>query len=417
MKNTKELNANPKKDKLKNAIFISIFTVILVIMELLLRSKLKTLNLFLGSKKIENCKYFEYFEFYELSGRYFLLFTVYNFVNVYAALCFIFLDCFSVFLNGLIRFIYLDPRPFWENIELPPCFCAVDYGNPSTTGINLFVLFATFYKCFTYNSDNRIKKIILIILGFSMIFYTSFIRVLQNIHYVHQLAYGFGIGYIIYFIFFEILDINFDDSGNFSYILNRPTLMTFIMTSAYIISNIIHISLNLSPRLEFVDAISKYCKINPIFAFDNESYTKSTRIFEFLGCYYGVWLEYRIIFQKKFNLFYKYNIRSKHEKFNDTDLIRTSLRIMIMYFGHIIISSRLTLNKYKKPTEEPIIYSILIRLILPYLIEGIFNFFILKEIMRHLGITNETIHLPESSDKAEVLILLEDMKNKDEDSK
>lgn len=379
--------------KIHKIIYISIFSLLLIILEYLLRDFLKYLNSFYNSFKKEDCKKYEYFEFYELSGRYFLLFVVYNLVNVYAALCYIFLDSFGVFINGLIRFIYLDPRPFWTDDRYPPCFCAVDYGNPSTTGINLFILFATLYKCFTYDNKNKSRKIFFITLGFIMIAYTSVIRVFQNIHYIHQLLYGFGIGYIIFYIFFEILDIDFDDEKQFSYFLEQPIGMLLIFVCLYLLSNIIHLMLNLQPRLEFVNIISKSCEINPIFAFDNESYTKSPRIFEFLGYYYGVWLEYKIVFKSNYNLFTRYNLKSKYqiEKFNETDWLRSCIRILIMYFMHIIIVSKLILSKYYKPPEESMAYSIVVRLIIPYFLEGIFNFFILKSLIRHLRLTNELI--------------------------
>jgi membrane-associated phospholipid phosphatase len=405
-KNIKELTAGrspeppsyrffhePWSQKVHKIIYISIFTLCLVVLEYLLRDFLKYLNSFFNSYNKEDCKKYEYFEFYELSGRYFLLFVVYNLVNVYAALCFIFLDSFGVFINGLIRFIYLDPRPFWTDERFPPCFCAVDYGNPSTTGINLFILFATLYKCFTYNNKNKSRKIFLMTLGFIVIAYTSIIRVFQNIHFIHQLLYGFGIGYIMFYIFFDILDIDFDDEKQFSYFLEHPIGMFIVFSCLYLLSNLIHFMLNLEPRLEFVDIVSKSCVINPIFAFDNESYTKSPRIYEFLGYYYGVWLEYIIIFKSNYNLFTRYNLKSKYqtEKFNDTDWLRSIIRIVIMYLMHIIIVSKLILSKYYKPPEESMAYSVVVRLIIPYFLEGIFNFFILKTMMRHLRLTNEHI--------------------------
>jgi hypothetical protein len=400
--------------KRNKIIYILFFTITLVLLEYFLRDFLKYINSFFNSYNVSDCKNYEYFEFYELSGRYFLLYLVYNMVNVYAALSFIFLDSIGVFINGLIRFLYLDPRPFWENAALPPCFCAIDYGNPSTTSINLFILFATLYKAFTYNNRSQSKRIFFWIIGSLVIVYTSVIRVFQNIHYIHQLLYGLGIGYIIFYVFFEIFEVDFDDEKQFYIILTNPLKITIIFTLLYFLSNIIHVILNLQPRTEFIEIVSKSCKINRIFAFDNESYTKSTRIFEFLGYFYGVWLEYLLIFGQNYSTFTRYNLVSKYsrDKFNDTDYIRTIFRITLMYLGHVIIVSRLILSKYVNPPNESIVYSIGMRLIIPYFFEGIFNFFILKSLMRHLRITNEHIFRfdLEICDQAERL-LADEMKN------
>jgi hypothetical protein len=404
----------PEKTKYKKIIYILFFTITLVLLEYFLRDFLKYVNSFFNSYNVKDCKKYEYFEFYELSGRYFLLYLVYNMVNVYAALSFIFLDCIGVFINGLIRFFYLDPRPFWENSALPPCFCAIDYGNPSTTGINLFILFSTLYKAFTYNNNSLKKRILFSSLGLVIIVYTSVIRVFQNIHYIHQLLYGFGIGYIIFYVFFEIFEVDFDDEKQFYKILTNPLTITIILTLLYFLSNIIHFILNLPPRTEFIETVSKSCPINPIFAFDNESYTKSTRIFEFLGYFYGVWLEYKLVFGENYVSFTRYNLISKYsrDKFNDTDYIRTVFRVTLMYLAHVIIVSRLILSKYVNPPNESIVYSIILRLIIPYFLEGIFNFFILKSLMRHLRLTNEHIFRLdlEICDQAERL-LTEDIKN------
>jgi len=149
-------NKSPK-NKRGQIIYIVFFTIALVGIEYFLRDIFTKLTFLISmrSKSIIVCKYLEYLDFYNWSGRYLFLFFLYNFVNVYAALSLIFLDSLSVFINGLVRFPYLDPRPFWTRPDLPPlllCYRlrkSFNYRNKYVHNFNNYLQIANFQlsKC------------------------------------------------------------------------------------------------------------------------------------------------------------------------------------------------------------------------------------------------------------------------------
>ena len=76
------------------------------------------------------------------------------------------------------------------------------------------------------------------------------------------------------------------------------------------------------------------------------------------------------------------------------------------YKSHFMIQDHLLLNCYEHYSYGRILHETLNPIFLKS------TRFILKEIMRHIGITNELIHLPSLGipDKAESLIILEEVK-------
>jgi len=223
-----------------------------------------------------------------------------------------------------------------------------------------------------------------------MVVYIFLVRILQNIHFIYQLLYGLGIGYIIYYVFYEILEVDFSNKEQFREILNSPILISIICVIVFTLTNVIHYNLELkNPNNDYyLTNIKKYCVINEIFSFDHESYTKSTRIFEFLGYFLGIYLEYVVVFSDDYEKFANYNIDSKYEMFNKTSNIKTLIRVLIMFVNHCYIISSFIMNKYQKTPEESMFYSMMVRLTIPYFFEGIFNFFVLKLAMRFINLTN-----------------------------
>lgn len=342
---------------------------------------------------VGKCQYLSYFEFYSLGGRYFLLFMILAYVNVPAALSYIFLDCFGVFLNGVIRFFYFDDRPFWKNPQLKPCFCATDYGNPSTTGINVFIMFAVFYKAFTYKPTTSTKfKALLWFISFINIIYIFLIRMFQNVHFLHQLLFGIGIGYALYYIYFEILCINFDDNETFINILKKWKLITFITTIVWIFVTIVHYLCNFQPpEKQIVDSITQNCPIRELFSFDNESYSKSVRLFEFIGCLIGAYMEYHYIFKKNDINYLEYNGSDNQFHCNRTPWWKSLLRFLIYFFSQRLILAKLILGKGNshKFFKMPFMVNLILQGGVLLIIHGILIFFVIKYFLKCIHLTGE----------------------------
>lgn len=383
------------KEKAKTkAIYLAIFIGVVTIIEYFTREKLKIIsNYFFISGDPTRCYKFTYLEFYSFSGRYILLFIVYHYVNIFAALNIIFLDTFGLAVNGLLRYFYFEPRPFWENTDSFPCYCATDYSGPSNTGTNIFILFGSFYHCFAYKNKNTYQKTFLAIfctLSVSIIYYT---RLVQNVDYFHQMIFGLGLGVAIFYWYYHILKVDFYNRKQFMQIINQPIIMTALVVALWAIINIIHFNLNFKTKPVYIVNIQKYCKITNIFSFDKETYSKSIQIFEFFGCYLGVLMEYWITFKGDMELFAKYNIKSKNrEMFNHTSNKTSFIRFLLFYFIQVLLFKRYILKKVTKMQYgDSTLFVLVFLLFIPLLFQGVFFFYFMKRLIVYLKLTNEKL--------------------------
>jgi len=376
---------NSKNQKLFN-IFIFLFTSLSL--EFIFRKQLKEITLKYFSGNLDK-KYLNYFDFYSINGKYILLYLILNYINIPSALSFLFLDCFTIFLNGILKLFYLDERPFWNNERLIPSYCPNDYGSPATMAINSFIIFAVFYKSFTYKSKSKFFKSILWIFCFINISYLYLKRLFENVHYINQLFIGFVIGFTIYKIYFDIFEIKFDDRRKFMKILLNYKLIAFILFSLWFIVMYIHSKINLFfPSKEIRDLIEKKCEINNLI-FDRGNFIKKISIFEFLGAIFGVYYEFCFIFRKDENDFLDYNVKSDDCMFNFTSQNTSLIRFLSFYLFQLIFSYLCFFDKYnlKDITIGKINY-FLGKLCLFSFISTFSIFFIIKNIFIYFKLVN-----------------------------
>ncbi len=390
------------KEKAKTKfIYLSVFLGVVTILEYFTRDYLKTFSNYLfHSNDPSRCYKYNYVEFYSFSGKYFILFLIYNYVNIFAALNLIFLDTFGLALNGIIRYFYLEPRPFWENEDSFPCFCATDYSGPSTTGTNIMIIFASLYRSFTYKNKNSYQRNFLAFVCTFCVIGIYYIRLAQNVDYLHQILFGCALGFGIHYWYYYIIKVNFYNRKQFRQIINQPIIMTTLIISVWLVINMIHFNTNFRTKPIYVLNIQKYCVINTVFSFDKETFTKSILIFEFFGSYLGVLMEYRITFGGKIDLFAKYNIKSKHkEMFNHTSGAVSFVRFLLFYFVQVLIFKRIIYNKVSAINyEQSTLFVLVFLLFIPLVIQGIFFFYFMKRIVVWLGLTNESLFKVQQQD-------------------
>ena len=385
-----------KKTKKKLIILLS-FLSLCVIIEYFTRETLKkSSKQIFGSKNNKNCELLEKFDFYNYSGRYILLFYILNFVNLYAAIGFIFLDMSSVALSGIINFFYLEPRPFWEDSNLKPCHCDLEYTGASTTGTQIFIILISFYHFITYKTKEKFRNDFILLICCLLIILMYLIRLLQNLIYLNQIFLGLCIGFSIYYWFFNIVKVDCYNRKQFKQIINQPILVISMLIIFWILFNIIHVNINLNLEPIYILNIQKYCKKEIFYSLDFNMYTKSMIFFEFLGCYLGIYLEYKIIFKENIELFIRYNIKSKYnELFNKTSKFKSFIRFLIYYLLEIIIFKNIFPYNYKIKNnlfeKESFTFQIFLLFFLT-IFKGIFFFFILKRMIIYLKLTNEKIH-------------------------
>jgi len=386
-----------RRDKIT---FFFVFVFLLFVVEIILRNPLYNLSLMIMHNLNGNayCNLWDRLAFFELyTGKIFLLLVIINFKNIYAGLIFVSITEFSTFLNGILKLFYLQPRPFWIDTGLTPCSCFVNYGNPSTTAINSIIIFLVFYRCFRKNkkqSNYRVHNIILGILCTFLVLMTCFTRFIQYAHSLNQLFFGFGIGYSLYYLVFEIFEVEVESKEHFRIFIEHFThKIIFFLLMAHVAANIIHYFLKLDYDQSWLDVLTKYCDYIPFNFFDNESYQKSCSIFLAIAVIFSVYLEYILIFDYDFDKFYYYNVDMKASyKWNDTSIPITIIRLIFSYLTFLYIQSLFLVGDLK---TDSFITLIFYRFILLNIFVGLYLFLIVKFILRYVYLTNEKVFLKE----------------------
>ena len=386
-----------RRDKIT---FFFVFLFLLFIVEIILRWPLYDLSLLIMNNLdgTEYCWLWDKLSYLELyPGKIFILLVIINFKNIYAGLIFVSITEFSTFLNGVLKLFYLQPRPFWIDAGLKPCSCFVNFGNPSTTAINTIIMFLVFYRCFRKEKrekDSRMFNIILgSICGF-LVLITCFTRFIQYAHSLNQLFFGFGIGYSLYYLVFEIFEVEFEKKDNFRYFIEHVTHKIIIgLLLVHVATNVVHYFLKFEYDDSWLEVLTIYCEYIPFNFFDNESYQKSCSIFLAVAVIFSVYIEYVLIFNYEFDKFYAYNVDMKSNfKWNDTSLSITLIRLIFTYITFLYIQSLFLVGDVKTDSFMMLIFY---RFILLNIFVGLYLFLIVKFILRYVNLTNEKIFLKE----------------------
>ena len=237
-------------------------------------------------------------------------------------------------------------------------------------------------------------KFLLFVIAASNIAYIFIIRMLQNIHYMHQLLFGMIIGFVIYYIYFEILEINFDNKEQFMSLLKKWKEIFLATAFIWTLDTYIHMKIDFKlPEESIVKTIEQNCPIVDMFAFDHESYSKSVRIFEFIGCFVGSYLEYVFVFKFDEDKFLKYDVNSENEMYKQTHWCKSLIRFCMFYVLQRYALSHLILGKgnFEKFWKLPLVYGLIFEQIIPLIIHGLCVFLIFKVVSKGLGLTNEKV--------------------------
>jgi membrane-associated phospholipid phosphatase len=422
-------NLNKKNNDITYKIFfISVFLIVSFFLEYTLRNYINKIGQFFLINNPDYCPLLYLTEFFEFDGRYILFFVILNFINVYAGLLIVALDCISIYLNGNIKLFYLSPRPYWEDTTLTPCFCANNYGLPSTTTVNQTILFMTVYKVFSlkYENMNKYLKYFIAFICFIAVFLVSAARLLQNVHTLDQLLIGISLAYALYYITFDIIGIDVYDVKQFNWIIHNPKRIIIFTILLFLLSYLLIFIIETGPEQtinndlnRWLGVLLNYCKAFPLQYFSKESYAKITKLFLLLGCYIGILLENKFIMNNNFYNLQLYNINKENHKFNDTKADKAICRVIVAYLIYVfLIKTYFHTGLIVALTDENISLNLLMNYIIPFIIEGIIFFFIIKSyILVKLKLTNEDSLIPLEISKIYMNYNFEEMNKTVESSK
>jgi len=219
---------------------------------------------------------------------------------------------------------------------------------------------------------------------------TCLSRFAQYAHSLNQLFFGFGIGYSLFYLVFEIFEVELESRSHFKFFIHSVVLkILVVLLCLNVATNIIHHLLKFDYDPSWLEVLTKYCEYIPFNFFDNESYQKSCSIFLAVAVILSVYLEYVLIFDYDFDKFYLYNVdmRSGY-KWNDTSQSITLFRFIFMYITFLYIQSLFLIGDVKKDSFLKLIFY---RFILLNIFVGLYLFLIVKFILRYVYLTNEKV--------------------------
>ena len=389
-----------KTNKLYRKIFISIFTLVLFLFEFFTRNILKQLSVtYFFSSDQSRCSYFVYTDYLEKGIKYFMIYLTYNIFNVYSALTIIFVDTLSVVVSHNMKLIYKDVRPFLNEPSFLPCQYTSAYGNPSASAMSLFLIFGTFYQAMKQKRNSKENKIICISIWIICVFYSCYVRLLQNVVYLNQIILGIGLGFTVYYIMFRIIKINFNEYKQIAVILNNYGFTIIFVIIFFLFNTFIQFTLS-EPFISNPIAASYMKSLTKVFSdkdqslfLNNANYIMLTKLFEFLGFYIGVLLEYLVVFKKKEDLFIRYNIKeinqNGEEMFNHTSYDITIFRIILFCVCHFYLNLNVNVDTIDTSSYLNLLLSLPI---IERMFIGVLIFFVLKYLMKFIGVTNEKMY-------------------------
>ena len=385
-------NQNLKKKKI---IYLSIYIIIIFLLFEIFSPYLSefSFSILKSLDKSKNCNTLDYFTILgKFNTKIFIFFLILNLRDIYSAFIYIYLMSLSFWLNGNLKLIYLNPRPFWVDESLTPCSCSTNYGLPSTHALNSMVIFLLVWESFCTKKTRKAYPISSYIFLAFCIFLALFIGLVQffkNLHSLDQLLLGYLIALGFHYAFFYIIEINFDNSEDFMKLFetNKIKLIFIFGNIALILFHfVIHLSFNFPINYESSKNLFKFCKDIVLYkSFHYESYEKACQLFLPIGLYLGLLLEYHYQFSSVANKFYEYNF-SEEKQWNRTKNLKTILRILIMGFTFYIISFLYTFRYLDNSLMTHLIKSFII----PDFVVGLTSSLALRFLCRILFLTNES---------------------------
>ena len=417
-----------KKVKPEKIIAVILFLSIIIVLEYFFGNKTKYISLiFFGNNDYKRCVLLNKLDLYKYDIRYVFIFIMFTYINLYAVFCYMAADVVLMIINDIIRLSIFETRPFWDdNKKVFPCVCEFTPSSPSPISTKSFLFFSLFIfvqyeeklknkeinrmipvetkKLSDLNESNiseiqiknerssNFKLILLAIFLISLIVFIDTIPLLQNIEYIHQTFYGISLGFCFYYLVFYIFNVKHFSTKQFFKIIKQPwIILTFAVILIFLIFFIInHIAYAITTSQ--IEQIERFCEIPDDFTISTEILKNCSLLFETLGAYFGILLEYRITFKSKESKFLPYNVRSrKNEGYNENiSQWKKIILFLLLFFTEYIIFKSIIEFWIKNHSEGIYLF---VALSLELFFKGIFFFYIMKRFLSKIGFLNNDIFL------------------------
>jgi len=302
-------------EKRSKVLYIVIFTFLVFTLEIFIREPYTALSEWIQERLTfpYKCEIGDVFVWFKYEWKAVLFLFLYNVSNIYVSLSMIILDSLAIFINWTLKLIYVDPRPFWRNENLVPCTCATNYWSPSTSWLDAYLVSVVLFRWLINRYDKNWWKVFVHCLFWVPQSLEWWSRFSQNIHSLHQLTFGLAVGYIIQYVYYEIMEVDMNSVEQLKKLISSSALMlTIFLTSiSWVFFNALHYYFfsGWETRKHMIHVIQRYCSTDiEYFLFDNESYQKTAMAFLFIWALAWILIEFRFVFEWNFESFAKYNM-------------------------------------------------------------------------------------------------------------
>ena len=156
-----------------------------------------------------------------------VIIIAYNYLNNYQTLMLLVTSLSSVYFGGVLKLIYLSPRPFMASQNVIAFGCEGGWGNPSNHALCSTCFYLSLYNIAIKPSKSYSKKqketMLYYIIGF--IFFICFSRVFLGVHSINQVLYGSCLGLFLYYLIFHIIQIDITSSNEFLSVIYNGKLL------------------------------------------------------------------------------------------------------------------------------------------------------------------------------------------------
>lgn len=248
-----------------------------------------------------------FFEIFAFLGskimKLYIFIFIFCFCNLYHAFLYVLITYFSFFLTSTMKILYKDTRPFLEYQEIKALDCETGYGYPSNhvlTSIPAFLIFFDIvFQRFKFYEFKNAKLINFFGHFVLMVFFIllAISRMVIGVHYLHQVLFGFILGYLTYFFFTDYLGCNLDEEAKalFIEVLFDKAKMrkcVYLLILVYFNFLFIYAFINKDPNEQtLTDNFIRKCGQRPKFTPLQKSFVGSAEYFAIFGGIVGIYID------------------------------------------------------------------------------------------------------------------------------
>jgi undecaprenyl-diphosphatase len=196
------------------------------------------------------------------------------------------------FMTNIMKICYSSPRPYWVDISLLKD-CSEGYGNPSGHASDSVAVYLTLWKIISEVSfiKKRVWAKYLILLFLTLLIATiMFSRIYLGVHSVNQILYGASLGFIIYYLFIELLDLlNCKPKDLFSlYRHKKFILIALIIHIAMLVLLILCYAFIHPDKSKYDQVLKDNCPKIDITDYNGKNFLSGLNIVIHYGSHYGL---------------------------------------------------------------------------------------------------------------------------------